>query len=622
LQLFKELQRRNVFRVATGYIISSWLLIQVADLVLENIDAPDWVIQAFMLLLALGFPVAVFFSWAYEVTPDGIKREEDVDRSQSVTNQTASKLNRSIVAVLLIAVAYLFWESRFARDEPAPVSAPTEQAAQVQEASPAATENRAEPGSIAVLPFADLSPGGDQGYFSDGIAEEILNVLVRVEGLSVASRTSAFGFKGKEALGIPAIAQELNVRTVLEGSVRTAGDTIRITAQLIDAQTDKHLWSQTYDYVLTVDNLFQIQDEIARAIVTELSHSLAIDVPLSDSPMVTRATSNLDAYQLYLKARDTYRRRSSKNIPGIIDMLEQAIALDPEYAWAWAGLAATKAIAPSWGVEMDHDLHQAAFDAAQRAIELDDSLALPYAVLGLLQATETPVDFEKAFEHFDRALMLDRKAVNALLWRGIHLLAVGRFAESREDFRRCLEIDPAYANCRRWMALARLFSGDTPGALELFEQGVREAATSQSMMFVFTYFAQGNPSAALLTAAWTQSDYEGGYEVADLVYRSLADPGFDHEREWQKFAIEYEARTGEGLTEENAGNFLLLIFGKFDRLTADLYSMYYWHPHLPDYLSSPERKTYMRELGIYDYWLKAGFPPQCRPVGEDDFECD
>jgi len=205
LQLFKELQRRNVFRVSIGYIVSSWLLIQVADIVLQNIDAPSWVMQTIMLVLALGFPVVAFFSWAYEVTPDGIKRESEIDRTQSSTHVTGRKLDRAIVAVLIIALAYLAYD-KFILD-------PKRDAALIDDIRKNVTEQTsakppemipegADPASIAVLPFADLSPGKDQGYFSDGIAEEILNVLVKVDGLSVASRTSAFGFKGQASLGM------------------------------------------------------------------------------------------------------------------------------------------------------------------------------------------------------------------------------------------------------------------------------------------------------------------------------------------------------------------------------------------------------------------------------------
>ena len=233
--LFAELKRRNVFRVGIAYVIIAWLVLQVGEVLAPALRLPEWTNSALAFFLLLGFPVVLFFAWAFEVTPEGIKFERDVDRSNSITHVTAKKVDRVIIGVLVVAVA-LFAFDKFVLD-------PSRDAELVQAATEAAGESE-EPisdQSIAVLPFADLSPEGDQEYFSDGIAEEILNVLVRVDELSVASRTSSFGFKGQEALGIPAIADKLRVRHVLEGSVRKAGDNVRITAQLIDAETDQHL---------------------------------------------------------------------------------------------------------------------------------------------------------------------------------------------------------------------------------------------------------------------------------------------------------------------------------------------------------------------------------------------
>ena len=190
--------------------------------------------------------------------------------------------------------------------------------------------------SIAVLPFADLSPGGDQEYFSDGIAEEILNVLVRIEDLKVASRTTSWGFKGQEALGIPFMAEKMNVRHVLEGSVRKSGDTVRITAQLIDADTDQHLWSETYDRTLTAESVFEVQDDIAKAIVEQLGIIMDTD---AIAPSHAADTKDINAYELYLEASQLFAERRS--LPRAIDLFEQAVATDPSFARAWAGLAAT-----------------------------------------------------------------------------------------------------------------------------------------------------------------------------------------------------------------------------------------------------------------------------------------
>lgn len=625
MHFLKELQRRNVIRVAIGYIVSSWLLIQGADLVLDIIGSPDWVLRTIALVFALGFPVVVFFSWVYEVTPEGIKRESEIDRTQSTTYVTGRKLDRAIFVVLLIALAYLAYD-KFVLDpkwDDARVVGVTQTTAGQEPAEIDGDRRETiDPASIAVLPFADLSPARDQGYFSDGIAEEILNVLVRVDGLSVASRTSAFGFKGQASLGIPAIAEALKVRNVLEGSVRKSGDTVRITAQLVDASTDKHLWSQTYDRVLSAENLFAIQDEIARAIVSELSKSLQIETTPADKPMVSVATQNLDAYQLYLRARDAYRQRNQENIPGIVEMLETAIELDPDYAQAWAGLAAVSVIAPSWGVT-GRDFEQLAEEAAQRAIELDDSLALPYAVLGSMSSNSVPAEYARAFDYYDLALERDPNAVNALLWRGIDRLNVGFFEAATTDLEHCVQIDPFYENCRRFLALTHLFAGDTETALRLFERGVARGATSQSSMFVLAYIGEGDLRAGLLLLALEDLAFGEIPVDVDVLFRALTDPSFDFDREWQKFLIEYEGKTGSQFEETGSlPSFTALILRKYDALEPDPFSPLWWHPYAPDFLASPYRKQLIRETGVYDYWREAGFPPQCRPLGQDDFECD
>jgi TolB-like protein len=261
MSLFGELKRRNVFRVAIAYSVVAWLVAQVAELAMESFGSPDWVMKTLLLLLAIGLPIAIVFAWAFEMTPEGVKREKDVDRTTSITHQTGRKINTIIISVLVIALGFSVVTHRWAggdgTESPA-VDAPTQTTASSDQ-------------SIAVLPFVNMSNDADNEYFSDGISEELLNVLVRVEGLRVASRTSSFAFKGKDT-SIPNIAESLGVEHVLEGSVRKAGNTVRVTAQLIDARTDTHLWSETYDRKL--EDIFAIQDEISGHIVEALKIAL------------------------------------------------------------------------------------------------------------------------------------------------------------------------------------------------------------------------------------------------------------------------------------------------------------------------------------------------------------
>jgi TolB-like protein len=279
LNFFEELKRRNVFRVGIAYLIGGWLLIQVADIVLENIGAPAWVMQAIFLLTALGFIVAVFFAWAFEATPEGIKRESEADRSQSITAVTGRKLDRAIIVLLVAGLGYFVWESRFATR--APVTGPME-------------------ASVAVLAFENMSPDPANAYFAEGISEEILNVLAAVDGLRVASRTSAFSFADTDT-PIPEIAAQLGVAHVLEGSVRKQGSRVRITAQLIDAANDQHLWSDIYDRDL--HDIFLVQEEIAAAISDALMGALGMRQVSVSAP-----TDDLAASARGRRARSRVRR--------------------------------------------------------------------------------------------------------------------------------------------------------------------------------------------------------------------------------------------------------------------------------------------------------------------------
>ena len=257
MSLFEELKRRNVIRVGIAYVVIAWLIAQVADLALDNFEAPGWIIKTILLLLALGLPLALFFAWAFELTPEGIRRESQVDRGESIAGTTGRRLDRTIIALLVALVAIMGFQQLAPR-----LGTP--------EAS-AGGGNDAGPIPIAVLPFADLSAAGDQEYLGDGVAEEILNVLAGIDGLKVTSRTSAFAFKGQNR-PIPEIAGILGVSHIVEGSIRKQDDRVRITAQLIDVSDDSHVWSDTYDSDLS--DIFRLQDTIASQISAALSASL------------------------------------------------------------------------------------------------------------------------------------------------------------------------------------------------------------------------------------------------------------------------------------------------------------------------------------------------------------
>jgi TolB-like protein len=467
--------------------------------------------------------------------------------------------------------------------------------------------------SIAVLPFADLSPAGDQEYFSDGIAEEILNVLVRIEDLKVASRTTSWGFKGQEALGIPFMAEKMKVRHVLEGSVRKSGDTVRITAQLIDANTDQHLWSETYDRTLTAESVFEIQDDIARSIVQQLGIIMDADAV---APSHATDTNDIDAYELYLEAWQLFIERRS--LLRAIDLFEQAVAKDSGFSRAWEGLAAIYSVAPGWGIT-DRDYVALAREAAETAIELNPDLSLPYAVLAMIVGTEWPIDFGQSLELFDEALARDPKNTTAFLWRTILYLELGYFDRAEQDGRQCLEIDPAYDICRSFLAIAVLFAGDTARALEIHESALRRGFYGNSLPFLFVYAATGEERTALIALAANNAG-QGLNNATSYEYRALTDPTFDYETE-KALVDQAYLRAGEtqpAWSREHPD--FLLVYGLYDQLQSNDLA-YWWFPYPLEFRDSPHRKRLMREIGLPEYWRQHGFPPQCKPVGKDDFEC-
>ncbi len=463
------------------------------------------------------------------------------------------------------------------------------------------------------MPFADLSPGGDQEYFSDGIAEEILNVLVRIEGLKVASRTTSWGFKGQEALGIPFIAEKMKVRHVLEGSVRKSGENVRITAQLIDADTDQHLWSETYDRTLTAESVFEVQDDIAQAIVEQLGIIMEGDAV---APSHAADTKNINAYELYLEAWQLFVERRS--LPRAIDLFEQAVAADPSFARAWAGLSAIYNVAPGWGF-FDRDYKTLAREAAETAIRLNPELSLPYAVLAMDASFDWPADFEQSLTLFDEALARNPKNTTVYLWRTIIYLDLGYFDRAERDARQCLEIDPAYEICRSFLAMAPLFSGDTARAVEIHETTLSHGFYGNSLPFLYFYAAMGEERTALIALSADNAG-RGINKATAYEYRAMTDPAFDYRAE--KSLID-QAYYRAGAAEPDLGPAhpdFLFMYRQYDQIRGSE-NAYWWFPYPLEFRNSPHRKRLMREIGLPVYWRKHGFPPHCQPVGDDDFEC-
>ena len=404
--LFEELKRRNVFRVAVAYVVTSWLILQVADVVLNNIEAPGWVFSVFLLALALGFLPVLFFSWAYELTPEGLKRESEVDRSRSITRQTGRKLNLITMAMLCAVVVFVIIDRSFLADTR------QERAAGVRAASESSEpDNAIDDKSIAVLAFEDLSEQGDQAFFAEGLSEELLNVLAQVPSLKVAGRTSSFAFKDKDT-DLREIGEILNVAHILEGSVRKAGDRIRVTAQLIKADDGFHLFSKTYDRDL--DDIFKVQDELAKLIGDALQAQIS---GASDIPSAT--PTSIETYDLYLLARQRIATRNPELMEEALDMLDDALAIDPNYAPAMAQKALVTYLlsdAPgAYGDIPEEFAKNIADGLLDRALALDAGLAEAYAVRGLMGYAQ-PGGLEEALADLRRALEINPNLQIAKLW--------------------------------------------------------------------------------------------------------------------------------------------------------------------------------------------------------------
>ncbi len=313
-----ELKRRNVYRVATAYAIAGWLIIQIFDTIAPQLGFPEWLAPSITVLILIGFPIALILAWAFELTPEGFQKSEDVDITESVTRSTSKKLNRVIIGVLSIGLLFVLVERIFFAESTLLDNIGSE----------------IENASIAVLPFVNMSDDKSNEFFSDGLSEELLNVLAKVDELNVAGRTSSFKFKGQNE-NLSLIGEELNVNHILEGSVRKAGDRIRITAQLIKVADGYHMWSETYDRELTTENIFDIQDEISNAVLAELKIQLLDGITINTKEY----TQDIEAYNLYLAGTQLEKNRIKEELEAAAENYKTAIRLDQSFALAYARLA-------------------------------------------------------------------------------------------------------------------------------------------------------------------------------------------------------------------------------------------------------------------------------------------
>ncbi len=541
MSFMNELKRRNVIRVTIGYVAVSWLLIQVVETIFPLFGLPDSAARMLVIVAGVGLIPALILSWAFELTPEGLKKESEVDRSQPADQAKGKTFDRAVTVLLALALAY-FATDKFILSESRMDSARQEGRSQ------ALTESYGEK-SIAVLPFLNMSSDPEQEYFSDGLAEELLNLLTRIPELRVTSRTSAFSFKGKD-VKIADIGRELGVGHILEGSVRRSGNTVRITAQLIDVTVDAYIWSATWDR--TFDDIFVIQDEIAEAVIDALKISL-----LGAVPRVRETTP--EAYALYLQARSLAVRRTTDGTLQAEALVKRALEIDNEYAPAWVQLGDIYTARAVTGSLHSNEALPAARAAAMEALRLDANSARAHALLSQiaraydydietarreqqLASTLAPRDsdvqgsasnlayfmgdYDESIRLGEEAALGDPLNLRIKLILGWGYFHAGRIDEAMSVFREMIALNPLVGGAHFYLGRALLINGDYNAALEEMDKELRDGSRIAGRALVIQ--AMGEPERAAaeldeliaLGSTWT-------YEIAMVhAYRGELDEAF------------------------------------------------------------------------------------------------
>ncbi|MDH3903112.1 MAG: hypothetical protein OES90_07805, partial [Xanthomonadales bacterium] len=433
MSFFNELKRRNVFKVGVAYIVVAWLIIQVVDVVINNIGAPGWVFQVILLLLAIGLPLILLFAWAFEMTPEGLKREKQVSPSQSITTQTGRKLDFMIIGILLMGLGYFAIDKFVLSGGGANESADTSvSAVEVEEDSDADDMER----SIAVLPLANRSAREEDQYFADGMHDDLLTQLAKIASLKVISRTSVMRYRDTE-LSIPEIAGQLGVTAILEGGVQRSGDQIRVNMQLIDAQTDEHLWAETYDREMTAENLFAIQSSITRQITDALKANLTTEevARITENP-----THNLEAFQEYMKGQQLLALRTVTALEQGKSHFERAIELDPEFAVAITGLANAYHLLYEYAGWTEAEALDPAMALLDQALELSPDLGEAFMVRGEIYRHKE--DLDAAILDFERAIELIPGNATVYHWFSFIRVDQNLNDEAYALLQRAHELDP------------------------------------------------------------------------------------------------------------------------------------------------------------------------------------
>lgn len=467
MSFFSELKRRNVFRVAIAYLAAAWLLTEIADTLFPAFGIPDWGFRFLVVMLALGFLPALVFSWAYELTPEGLKREKDVVRDVSITHLTASRLDMVTIVLIGLALAFVavdrLWLNGLTSGQRA--SPAEDVSGEARDAADRSQQQGDSRLSIAVLPFANRSANPEDVFFVEGIHDDLLSHISRISAVKTISRTSVLHYRESDKT-IPEIAAELGVATILEGGVQRAGDHVRINVQLIDARTDEHLWSESYDRELSTANIFAIQTEIAVSIAAALKAALS---PVEEELLREVPTQDLAAYEAYLIGRQRLEQESTGSIAEAVRYFRTAVDRDPNYALAWVGLADAYLQQGDAGVSPKESF-QRARGAVEAALELNSELGEAHTSLGTLRFREQ--DVEGAEKSYRRAIELSPNYPRLKNWYGVFLANSGRWEEALEWRAAAVELDPMSPELRRGFAVSLRAMGRNEEAVRQLERAL------------------------------------------------------------------------------------------------------------------------------------------------------
>ena len=561
MSLYEELKRRNVLRVAIAYLALAWLLIEVAGTLFPGFGIPAWAFRFVVILLALGLLPTLIVSWAYEITPEGVKREKDVVRDTSITHLTAKRLDGITITLMVVVVAFILvdrlWLSPRLAAQLATPAAVVAENNNTQESKPA--EPPFSSNSIAVLPFVNVSDDAANEYFSDGISEELLNLLAKIPELRVIARTSSFAYKGKN-VKIADIARELNVGHILEGSVRKAGNQVRITVQLIHTADSSHLWSETYDR--TLDDIFAIQDEIAAVVVAQLKIKLLGEAP-------TAVETDPKAFSLYLRARQVGRQGTREAQQQSIALYQQALAIAPDFAAAWVGQAAHYYQAAYFGALPYDEAATLTHEAINKALEINPNNAQAYGLRGGI-AMLYDGDLAAAARNFQKSLQLKPNDPDILSMASLLVVNLGRMDEAialmdyvvaRDplnprshfslgdtyllagypdnaiiSFRTVLNLSPDFISAHYRIGVALLAKNAPEAALAEIQKEPNRAYRLFGLSMVYHALGQKTEADASLTDLIERYEQVSAYNIAYvLAFRNEADLAFEWLDKAKKF---------------------------------------------------------------------------------------